>query len=157
MFYAPELVFGGTVGPVIMFSLPDTFSAVRRASDTVLKYCALGLVSGGTDGVGSPFQVLRSGTHFWRCRGRRVPLSYFALPDTFSAVPRASGPVFMFCAPGLIFGGSEGVRTHFHILRSGTSFWLYRVCRVTFSCFAFRDTFSAVPSGSGHIFMFCAP
>jgi hypothetical protein len=59
-------------------------------------FCAPGVVFGGNKGVG-------------------VPFSCFALPDSFSAVPRASGPVFMFCVPGLIFGGTEGVGSRFDV------------------------------------------
>jgi hypothetical protein len=37
-------------------------------------------------------------------------------------VPRASGLVFEFCAPDLIFGGSEGAGTNFRIPCSWTLF-----------------------------------
>jgi hypothetical protein len=72
MFCALGLVFGGIegVGPIFMF-------------------CAPGLVYGGTEGVGSRLHVLRSRTRFRRFRGRRVSFSSFALPESFSAVPRA--------------------------------------------------------------------
>jgi hypothetical protein len=82
----------------------------------------------------------------------------------------------MFCAPRLIFGGTEGVGCGFHVLRSRirfrrcrgrqvpflsfalpNSFWAYRGRPVTFSCFALPDPFSLVPSSSGLVFMFCAP
>jgi hypothetical protein len=108
-------------------------------------FCAPGRVFDGAEGVGSRFHVLRSHTHFRGYRGCRVPFSYlrsrnhfrryrgrrvrfscFALRDSFSAVQRASGPVFMFCAPRLVFGGTEGRR-------------------VSFSCFALPNTFSEVP------------
>jgi hypothetical protein len=76
-------------------------------------------------------------------------------------VCRASGPDFMFCAPELIFGctngGSEGVVSRFHVLRSWTRFRRFRGRRVLFSCFALPDTFWAVPRASDVIFMFCAP
>jgi hypothetical protein len=52
-------------------------------------FCALRLIFGDTEGVGSHFHVLRSHT-------------------SFSAVLRASGPVFLFCALGLIFSGIVG-------------------------------------------------
>jgi hypothetical protein len=100
--------------------LPNTFSAVRRASDPVLRFCASVLVFGGSEGVGSRFHVMRPRTHFRRYRGRRFSFSCFAPPDSFSAVPRSSGPVFMFCVPALIFGGTEGVGSRFHVLRSRT-------------------------------------
>jgi hypothetical protein len=111
----------------------------------------------GTEGDGSRFQVLRARTHFQRYRGRRVPFSCFALPDSFSAVPSASGPVFMFCAPELIFDGTKGVRSCFHIFCSRTCFWRCGGCRVSFSWFVFPDTFSTVLRVSGPVFMFCAP
>jgi hypothetical protein len=91
---------------------------VLRASGTIFIYCALGPVSGGTEGVGSCFHVLRSRTRFRWYRERRVPISRFALSDSFWAVPWASCPVVMFCAPELILGGIEGVGSNFHVLRS---------------------------------------
>jgi hypothetical protein len=85
-------------------------------------FCVPVLVFSGTDDDGSRFHVLRSRIHFWRCRGRRVPFSCFARPDSFSGVTRLSGPVFMFYAPGLIFDGNEGVVPLFHVLRARTRF-----------------------------------
>jgi hypothetical protein len=120
-------------------------------------FCVLGLVFSGTKGVGSHFHVLRSRTRFRRYRGRRVPFSYFALPESFSAVPRTSGPFFMFSAAGLIFGGTDGVGSRFHVLRSRTCFRRYRGRRVLFSCFALPDSFSTVPRASYPFFMFSAP
>jgi hypothetical protein len=76
--------------------------------------------------VGSCFQVLRARTRFRRYRQCRVPFSCFALPDMFSAVQRASSPVFMLCAPGLIFYGTEGVGFRFLVLRARTRFRWYR-------------------------------
>jgi hypothetical protein len=179
MFCAPGLVFGGTEGvgsrihdlrartrlrryrgrrvPFSCFAFPDSYSEVPRASFPVFMFCAPGLVFGGTEGVVSRFHVLRARTHFRRYRGRSVLFSCLALPDSFSAVPRASGPVFMFCAPGLIFGGTEGVRSRFHVLRSRTRFRRYRDYTVPFSCFALQKSFSAIPRESGPVFMFCAP
>jgi hypothetical protein len=120
-------------------------------------FCAAGLVFGGTEGVGSRFHVLRSQTRFRRYRGRPVPFSCFArpdscstvprasclvfscfvLPNSFSTVPSASGSVIMFGAPGHVFGGTEGVGSCFHVLCSRTHFRRYR--------------------GRCPIFMFCAP
>jgi hypothetical protein len=116
-----------------------------------------GLVLGGTDGIGSRFYVLRSRTRLGRHRGRRVQFSYFALPDTFSVEPRASVPVFMFCDPGLVWGGNEGAGSHFQVLRSQNCLGTYQRCRVPFSSFALPDTFLEVPSALGPIFLFCAP
>jgi hypothetical protein len=139
------------------FALPDSFSAVPRASDPVFMCSAPGLVFGGTVGVGYRYHVLSSQTRFRRCRVRRVPYSCFALSDSFSAVPRASGPVFMCSAPGLVYDGTVGVGNRFHVLSSQTRFRCCRVRRVPHSCFALPDSFSAVPRVSGPVFMFGAP
>jgi hypothetical protein len=120
-------------------------------------FCAPALIVGGTEGVDSRFHVLRPQTRFGWYRGCRVPFSCFALLDSFSAIPRASGPVFMFCAPRLVFGGTGGVGSRFHVLRAKTRFQRYRGPRVLFSCFASPDSFSTVPRASGHVFIFCAP
>jgi hypothetical protein len=100
-------------------------------------FCAPKNVSGGTEGVGSHFHILRSQTHFGRYRGRRAPFSSFALPDSFLTILRVSGPVFVFCAPRLIFRQ-------------------YRGSPIPFSYFPLLDSLSVV-STSGPIFMFCAP
>jgi hypothetical protein len=128
-----------------------------RASGPVFMFCAPGLVFEGTEGVASRFQVLCARTRFRQYRGRKVPFSCFALPDSFSVVPRASGPIFKFCASGLVFGGTEGVGSRFHFLRSRTRFRRYRGRRVSFSSFALPNSFSAVPRASGVVFMFRAP
>jgi hypothetical protein len=139
-------------------------------------FCSPELVFGGTKSVGSSFHVLRSRTHFKRYRGRRVPFLCFALLDSFSSVPRASSPLFMFFAPGLIFGGTVGDRSRFQVLRSWTrfgrtvgvgsnfNFWRTRTrfrrflgCLVQFSCFALPDSFSVVPRAAGPVFIFWAP
>jgi hypothetical protein len=179
MFCAPRLVFGGAdclwsrfhvlharthfrryrgrQVPLSCFVLPDSFSAVPSASGPVFMFCAPGIVFGSTEVVGSCFHVLCSRTSFQRCRVRRVPFSNFAHPYSFSAVTWASSPVFMFSDLRLVFGGTEGVRPCFHVLRSQTHFRRYRVRRVPFSCFARPDSFSAVTSASGPVIMFCAP
>jgi hypothetical protein len=178
-FCAPRLVFSGTEGvgsrfhvlrartrlrryrarrvPSSCFARTDSFSAVPMASGPVFKFCSPGLVFSGTEGVGSRFQVLRARTRVQRYRGRRVPFSCFARPDSFSAVPRASGPVFMFCAPRLVFGGTEGVGSRFQVLCSRNRFRRYQGSPVPFSSFARPDSFSAVTSVSGPVFMFCTP
>jgi hypothetical protein len=178
MFSAPGLVFGGTEGvssrlyvlrartrfrryrghrvPFSFFALPDSFSAVTRASGPVFMFFTSGLIFGGTEGIGSRFHVfapriilpfrrcreskgiashflvLRAQILFRRYRSREVPFSFFTRPDSFSAVPRVSGHVFMFCAPGLVFGGTEGVRSRFRVLRARTRFRRYHGCRVPF-------------------------
>jgi hypothetical protein len=115
------------------------------------------IIFGGTEGVGSRFHVLRSQNHFRRSRVRRVTLSCFTFPDSLSAVARASCPAFMFCAPALVFGGSEGVGSRFHVLGSRTHFRWCRVCRVLLSCFARPDSFSSVPRTSGPFLCFALP
>jgi hypothetical protein len=142
--------------PLSCFALPNSFSAVPRVSGAVFMFSLLGLIFGGTECVGSSFHVLRSRTHFRRYRRRRVPFSCFALPDLFLAVPRASGPVFMFCAPGLIFDDTKGVGSRFLVLRSQTYFRRYQRRWVPFSCFALPDSFSTVPWASSLVFIFCA-
>jgi hypothetical protein len=185
MFCAPGLIFGGTEGvrsrfhvlcsrtciqhyrgcrlPFTCITCPDSFSAVPRASGPVFKFCASGLISNGNEGVGSRFHVLRARTHFRRIRGCRITFSCFALTKSFPTISRASSPVFKFCAPGLVFGGTAGIgsRFHFlrsrtrfdraasigscfHVLRASTRFQRYRGRRLRFSCFALPDSFSAV-------------
>jgi hypothetical protein len=178
MFCAPGHIFGGSEGigshfhvlcprtrfwryeghqvPFSCFALPDAFLAVRRASGPVSMFCAPELVFGDTEGVGSRFYVLRSRTRFRWYRGRRVPFSCFALSDSFSAVRTASSLVFFF-TPGHVFGGEEGVGSRFHVLRSRTRFRWYQGRRVPISCFALRDSFSAVRRESGPVFIFFAP
>jgi hypothetical protein len=114
----------------------DTFSAVARASDPICMFCVPKLVFDGTKVVGSRFHVLRSRTHFHRFRGRRVPFSCFALPDSFLAILRTSGPVFMFCAPELNFDCTDDVRSRFDVLHSQTRFRRCGGRQVQFSCFA---------------------
>jgi hypothetical protein len=179
MFCAPGLIFGGTEGvgsrfqdlrsrthfrryrgrpfPFSCFPLPDLFLGVLRVSGPFFTFCTPGLVFGGSEGVGSSFHVSRSRTRFRRYRGRQVPFSCFVLSDSFSAVPRASGSVFMFCPPGLMFDRTDGVRSRFHVMRSRNHFRRCRVRRVPFSCFPLADMFSAVPRESSPLFMFCAP
>jgi hypothetical protein len=198
MFCAPGLVSGGTEGvgyrfyflrsrthfgryrgrrvPFSSFAITNTFWVVRRPSGLIFKFCSLGHVFGGTEGVGSRFHVLRSPTHFRQYRGRRGSISCFALPDSFSTVARTLwpvgifcarghifegtegvGPVFMFCTPRLVSGGTEAVGARFHVLRSRTLFQRNRGRRVRFSYFALSDSFRAVPRASGLVFKFCAP
>jgi hypothetical protein len=51
----------------------------------------------------------------------------------------------MFCAPGLIFGGIDGVVSLFHVFRPRTRFRRYRRRQVPFLCFALPDTFFVSP------------
>jgi hypothetical protein len=158
------------------FVLPDSFSTVLRASGLICMFCGIILFLSGIEAVGARFQVLRSRAHFWRYRGSRVPFRCFALPDSFStvprpsgldfmfcapghlwALPRASGPVFMFYAPRLVSGGTEGIGYRFQVFRSRTRFLRYGRRRGSFSCFALQDSFQAVPRASGTVFKFCAP
>jgi hypothetical protein len=198
MFCAPRHVFGGAEGvksrfhvsrsrtrfrrfrghqvPFSWFTSPYSFSAVSRASDPVFMFCAPELVFGGTYGVESLFHVLHFQIRFRRFRGHRVPFSSFATSYSFSMVPRAWGPIFIFCAPGIIFGRTEGVGTRFHILPARTHFRRYRGHRVPFSgfarpdsfstlpwasvpfsCFAIPGSFSSVRRASGPVLMFCVP
>jgi hypothetical protein len=125
--------------PFSCFARPDSFSTVLIASGLDFMFCAPGLVFGGIEGVGSRlyvfapglvfggavgvssrFHVFRSRTCFRRYRGRQVPFPCFALPNSLSAVPWASGPVFIFCAPELVFDGTEGVKSRFHVFCSRT-------------------------------------
>jgi hypothetical protein len=98
---------------------------------------------------------LRSQTHFRLYRGRRVLFSCFALPDSFSMVPRTSGLVCIFCTPELVFDGFEGVGSHLHVLHSRIHFGRYRGRQVTVSYFVLPNPFWAVPRASGPVFMFC--
>jgi hypothetical protein len=176
MFCAPEVILSGSEGvgsrfhvlrprnhfrryrgrrvSFSYFARPNSFSTVPRSSGPVFMFCAIVLIFGVTEGVGLRFHVLCSRTCFRRYRGRRDPFSCFAHPVSFLAVLGVSGPFFIFCAPELIFGGTEGVCSRFHVLRSQNHFRRYRV---PFSCFARPDYFSTVPGASGPDFMFCAP
>jgi hypothetical protein len=146
------------------FALPDLFWVVSRAWVQVFMFCiprpvlgCTGLISGVTKGVEFNFHVLRSLTRFRQYSGRQVQFSCFALPNSFSAVPMMPGPDFMFCAPRLIFYNIDGIGSYFHVLRSRSHFGRHRLRRVSFLFFALQDTFWAVPSAPGPIFMFCAP
>jgi hypothetical protein len=114
------------------------------ASGPVFMFCAPKHVFDGTDGVGSHFHVLHARGRFRQFRGCRVSFSCFALRESFLAVPRASGPVFMFCVPEPVFGGAECVGSLFHVLRARTSFRRYRGRPIPFSCFPLSDTFLAI-------------
>jgi hypothetical protein len=142
--------------PFSRFALPDSFSAVPGTLGPIFLFCAPGLIFDGTEGVESLFHVFGSRTYFRRYRGRRVPFSCSTLLESFSVVSRSSGLVFMFCAPRLVFGGTKGLGSRFHVLRSRICFRRYRGRRVPFPRFARPDSFSAVQRASGPVFMFCA-
>jgi hypothetical protein len=145
--------------------------AVLRASGPIFRFCTPGPISGGIESAEYNFHVSHSRNHFRRYRGRRVPFSYFALPDSFSffalldsflivrgrrvrkcfalpnpfwAVPRAPSPIFKFCVPELVLGGTKGVGSSFLVLRSQTHFRRYRRRHVSFSYFVLPDSYSAV-------------
>jgi hypothetical protein len=80
----------------------------------------------------------------------------FCASGPFWEVPSAPSLIFKFCAPGLIFDGTEGVGSHFNVVSFRPHFGLYRGRQVQFSCFALPDPFWAVPRASGLILMFCA-
>jgi hypothetical protein len=112
--------YRGCLVPFACFALPGSFSTVSRASSSVFMFCASRFVFDGTEGVISLFLVLRSRTCFWRYRGRQISFSCFTLLDSIWALLSTSYPFFMFCAPGLVFDDTEGVRSCFHVLRSQT-------------------------------------
>jgi len=147
--------YRGHLVPLSCFALRVSFSVVTRASTPVIIFCSLGLIFGGMVGVGSCFHVLRSRCHFLRFRGRRLPFSFFALYDSFSAIPRATSPIFMFCAPELVFDGIEGAGSHFHVMCYECHFPQHQGRRVPFSCFALPDSFSTVPQASAPVFILC--
>jgi hypothetical protein len=139
-------------------------------------FCAPGLIFGSTEGFGSCFDVLHTRTSFRRYRGCRVLLTSFACPDSFSSVPMALGPIFMFCAPGLVFGGTEGFGSRFYVFHAQTCFRRNRGRLVPFLYFLHLDSylavlrasdsvfmlwrthsFSAVPRSSGPVLKFCVP
>jgi hypothetical protein len=136
MFCATRLVFGGTEGVgsriqvlraqthfrVFMFCATGHVFGGAEGVVSCFHVFASGLVFGGTMGVGSRFHVMRAQTRFRRYRRRQVSFSCIALPDTFSVVRTTSDPIFMIYAPGVIFGGTEGVGSRFHVVALSDSF-----------------------------------
>jgi hypothetical protein len=120
MFCAPGLAFDGTEGVRSSFHVLRSRTHFRWNQGRRVHFSCFALPDPFlcTEGVGSHFHILRSMTHYRRYRGRRVQFSCFALSDSFSALPREPGPVFMFCAFRLIFGGTEGNLSSFYVLRS---------------------------------------
>jgi hypothetical protein len=107
--------------------------------------------------VPGPFLILCSYTHFRRYRELRDPFSCFALMISFSMVPRAASPFFMFCAPEPVLGSTEGAGSSFNVLRLGTHFRMYMGRRVRFACFTVPDPFAVVQRASGPVCMFYTP
>jgi hypothetical protein len=120
-------------------------------------FCAPRLIFGGTEGVGSLFHILREQNRFRLNRGRQLPFLCFVLPDSFFAVMRASAPVFKFCAPGIIFDGTEGIRSRFHVCTLGHVFGDREGVGSRFHVLRTRNRFSAVPRVLVSVYMFCAP
>jgi hypothetical protein len=83
-----------------------------------------------------------------------VHFSCFTLLNTFSTVPRVSGPLLMFCTSRPVFGGIEGARSTFRVLRAWTHFHRYRGCPVQFSYFALLDSCLDVLRALGPVFIF---
>jgi hypothetical protein len=99
-------------------------------------FCSSGLVFDGTEGIGSYFHVLRFLTYFRQYRGHLVSFTYFVLPDSFWAVPRAPVLVFMFCATRPVLGVTNGAESSLFFLSSQTRLGRYQGRRVPFSRFA---------------------
>jgi hypothetical protein len=93
--------------------------------------------------------------HAWE--GSPCPSSASHRPAAVrSARKRVAHPVFIFFASERVFGGTEGLGSCFHVLRSRTRFGLYRRRRVPFSCFTLPDLFGSVQRALGPDFVFCA-
>jgi hypothetical protein len=137
MFCNPGLVFGGTEGVRSRFHVLCSLTHFRP----IFMFCASGLVFDGTEGVRSFFMFCTPLLVFADTEGVGSRLHVLRSQNSFSAVPRAScpiflvlrartrfrcsegvGPVFKYCALRLIFGGTEGVGSRFHVLRSRTHF-----------------------------------
>jgi hypothetical protein len=181
MFFTSGLVFDDIQGrrvPFSCFALHDSFSTVPRASNVVFMFCALGLEFSGAECVWSHFHVLISRTRFRRYGGCSVPFSFFARPNSFSAVPRASGLVFMFCALGHVFGSTDSSAPVFMFCVSGLisrgnegdgSNPDFMFCAPSivfggtegvgsrFHVLRTRTRFRRYPRASGTVFIFCAP
>jgi hypothetical protein len=97
--------YGGRQLPFACFALPKSSWAVPSVSGPIFIFCSPRLVLGSTESDESRFHALHTRTRFGRYRGRPTLL------ESFSAITRAPGPVFMLCAFELIFGGSKGVRS----------------------------------------------
>jgi hypothetical protein len=143
--------YRGRRDPFSCLVRPNSFRTILRASGSIVMFCAPEIIFGGTEDVGSHFHISRARTRFQRYRGRRVPFSSFARPNSFPTVTTASCLFFIFRAPGLVFSGTEGVEFRFHVLCARNSFRWYRGRRFPFSYFALPDSFSAVARASGPV------
>jgi hypothetical protein len=90
-----------------------------------------------------------------RYRGRHVQCTCFMLVDPFSTVQRATDPVLMFYAPGLIFGGTEGVKSNFLFCAPRLVFGGTKTVRSHFIFYAPKLVFGCTV-GADTTFMFCA-
>jgi hypothetical protein len=63
----------------------------------------------------------------------------------------------MFCDPGPIWGGTEGIGSNFHVLRCWIRLGRYRARRVPFSCLVLPDSILTVPRELDPVFKSCAP
>jgi hypothetical protein len=120
-------------------ALSDSIWTVPKVLGPLFMFYATGLIFDSSRGIGSNFLILRFRTRFRWHQKRRVRFSCFALSDSFSAVPTAPSPLFMFRAPELIFGRTEAVGFSFHVLCSQTCFGRYLRHQVYFSCFVLWD------------------
>jgi hypothetical protein len=120
MICAFRLVSGGTEGVDSHFHVFRSRTYFRRYRGYRVPFSCFALPNSFCmvpKGIGFGIHVLHSQPHFLRYRGRRVLFSCFALPDSISIVMRmfpglvfgdteGAWPLFLFCAPGLIFGGT---------------------------------------------------
>jgi hypothetical protein len=56
--------YRGRMVQFLCFALPDSFWIILRAPSLAFRFCTMGLVLDGTEGVKSSFHILRSRTHF---------------------------------------------------------------------------------------------
>jgi hypothetical protein len=125
MFCAPRLFLGSTVGVGSHYYVLCARTRFRRYRGRLVPFSCYALPFSFLAVPWASF-VFHTRIQFRRHRGSWVSFSCFALADLFSVVPRAPHPVFMFCAPGLIFGGTKSAGSSFHVLRSRTRYRRYR-------------------------------
>jgi hypothetical protein len=135
MFCSFGLGFDGTEGVGSRFHFlcsRTSFWRYQVCRGLFFIFCAPELIFSDTEGVGSCFHVLRSSTRFGRYHGRRLLFSFIALPDLFFSDTKGVRSVFMFCDPGLFFGGTDNVGSRFYVLRSRNHFRRYQGRQVPF-------------------------